>query len=186
MATIVRAMKAFGDPRGDTRSHFDLNDAVRNTLVVADSEIRYVADVVLELGELPPVWGNVGDVNQVVLNLVVNAAHAVGEAVTLGRVRGTITLRTQCDGDDVVLHVQDTGIGIPPEIAERVFEQFFTTKSVGRGTGQGLAVAYSLIHERHAGSITFTSEPGVGTTFTVRLPRRGSNQLSSQAEELAA
>jgi PAS domain S-box-containing protein len=186
MATIVRAMKAFGDPRGDTRSQFDLNDAVRNTLVVADSEIRYVADVELELGELPPVWGNVGDVNQVVLNLVVNAAHAVGEAVTLGRARGTITLRTECDGDDVVLHVQDTGIGIPPEIADRVFEQVFTTQSVGRGTGQGLAVAYSLIHERHAGSITFTSEPGVGTTFTVRLPRCGSNQLSSQTDELAA
>jgi signal transduction histidine kinase len=140
----------------------------------------------VELGDLPLVWCNLGDVNQVVLNLVVNAAHAVGEAVTLGRERGTITLRTRCDGEDIVLQVQDTGIGIPPEIAERVFEQFFTTRGVGRGTGQGLSVAYSLVHDRHAGSIAFTSEPGVGTTFTVRLPRRGSEPAPSRAEALAA
>jgi signal transduction histidine kinase len=186
MATIVRAMKAFGDPRGDTNAWFDLNEAVRNTLVVAESEIRYVANVVEDLGDLPPMWGNVGDLNQVVLNLVVNAAHAVGDAAAPGRERGTITVRTLCEGEDTVLQIQDTGIGIPPEIAERVFEQFFTNRGVGRGAGQGLAVAYSLVHDRHDGSITFTSEPGVGTTFTVRLPRRGPVQAASQIEELAA
>jgi PAS domain S-box-containing protein len=186
MATIIRAMKAFGDPRSDTKALSDLNEAVRNTLVVADSEIRYVADVVLELGILPLVWCNLGDINQVVLNLVVNAAHAVGEAGALGRPRGTITVRTLCEEDNIVLQVQDTGSGIAPEIAERVFEQFFTTKGVGRGTGQGLAVAYSLIHDRHDGNITFISEPGVGSTFSVRLPRHVSDQAFSSTQELSA
>ena len=177
MATIVRAMKAFGDPHSDTKALSDLNEAVRTTLVVAESEIKYVADVVLDLGILPLVWCNVSDINQVVLNLVVNAAQAIGD--TTGE-RGTISVRTFCEGEDIILQVQDTGVGIAPEIAERVFEQFFTTRGVGRGTGQGLAVAYKVVHDRHSGSITFTSEPGVGTIFSVRLPQRESDRLSSQ------
>jgi PAS domain S-box-containing protein len=170
VATIVRAMKAFGHPSEQSKAPADLNEAIRNTLVVATSEIKYVADVVTDLGELPPVWCNLGDINQVVLNLVVNAAQAMRETVAAGGRRGTLTVRTRRDGDDVVLEVQDTGAGIPAEIAERVFEPFFTTKEVGKGTGQGLALAYSLVHDRHDGGLTFTSEPGVGTTFTVRLP----------------
>jgi PAS domain S-box-containing protein len=170
VSTIVRAMKAFGHPSGDSKSLSDLNEAIRSTLVVAGSEIKYVADVVTELGDLPPVWCNLGDINQVVLNLVVNAAHAVGEAMRKGRGRGTITVRTRCEGDEVVVEVADTGTGIPPDIADRVFEQFFTTKEVGTGTGQGLALAYALVHDRHGGTIGFTSDPGGGTTFTIRLP----------------
>jgi signal transduction histidine kinase len=164
-------MKAFAHPGGEQKDLADLNEAIRNTLIMANSEIKLVADVELALGALPPVWCNLGDINQAVLNLVVNAAHAIGEAVATGRGRGTITVRTRADEGVIVVEIQDTGNGIPPEIADRVFEHFFTTKPVGVGTGQGLALAYTLIHDRHEGTIAFTSEPGVGTTFTVRLPQ---------------
>ncbi|GAA3927191.1 serine/threonine protein kinase [Amorphoplanes auranticolor] len=180
VSKIVRAMKAFAHPGGDQKSLADVNEAIRTTLTIANSEIKLVADVVLDLDDLPPVWCNVGDINQAVLNLVVNAAHAIGEAGATGRGRGTLTVRTRAEEGVIVIEVEDTGNGIPPEIADRVFEHFFTTKPVGVGTGQGLALAYTLIHDRHAGTITFTSEPGIGTTFTIRLPQpAGSNQPSS-------
>jgi len=178
VATIVRAMKAFGHS-GEGKAAADLNEAVRSTLVVASSEIKRVADVVTDLGELPPLWCNIGDINQAILNVVVNAAHAIGEAATQGRGRGTITVRTRCEEDHVVLEVQDTGAGIPREVAGRIFEQFFTTKDVGVGTGQGLALTHTLIHTRHNGTITFDSEPGVGTTFTIRLPYRADSADNS-------
>jgi PAS domain S-box-containing protein len=180
VATIVRAMKAFGHPSGEEKAPADLNEAVRNSLIVANNEIKYVADVVTDLGDLPPVWCHLGDINQVVLNLVVNAAHAVGEQHVEGRL-GTITVRTAVEADHVLIEVADTGIGIPPGIAERIFEPFFTTKDVGKGTGQGLTLAYALIRDRHNGTITFQSEPGAGTTFTVRLPI-----LAPAARETAA
>ncbi|HET9658594.1 MAG TPA: ATP-binding protein [Kineosporiaceae bacterium] len=170
VATIVRAMKASAYPSGEQRAQIDLNELVRNTLIVANSEFKYVADVQEELAEIPPIWCFPGDLHQVVLNLVVNAAQAVTEAVSGGAPRGTITVRTWRDGEEVVLEIADTGVGIPPQIAGRVFEQFFTTKPVGVGTGQGLSLAYYLVHDRHHGTIGFTSEPGTGTTFTVRLP----------------
>jgi PAS domain S-box-containing protein len=170
IATIVRAMKAFGHPSGEQKAPADLNQAVRDTLIVANNAFKYVADVVTELGELPPVWCHLGDINQVLLNLIVNASHAISAAVDSNGGRGTITVRTSCDGAEVAIEVADTGVGIPPEIAERIFEPFFTTKEVGEGTGQGLSLAYSLVHDRHGGSIGFRTEPGRGTTFTVRLP----------------
>jgi PAS domain S-box-containing protein len=173
VAVIVRAMKAFGHPGGEEKALCDLNEAVRNTLIVTNSEIKAHADVVLELGELPPALCNISDINQVILNLVVNAAHAIEEAIKDGRPRGTITVRTHTDGPDIVLEVQDTGSGMPPEVAERVFEQFFTTKAVGSGTGQGLAIAYAIVTDRHGGTISLESELGVGTTFTIRLPQQG-------------
>jgi signal transduction histidine kinase len=171
VVTIVRAMKAFGHPGGEAKNWADLNEAVRNTLVVAANEIRPSADVVTEFGALPPVWCNLGDINQVVLNLVINAAQAMGEKVAAGGPRGTLTVRTRAGDSAVVIEVGDTGVGIPAEIADRVFDQFFTTKEVGVGTGQGLALAHTLVHDRHGGTLTFTSTPGVGTVFTVRLPR---------------
>jgi signal transduction histidine kinase len=170
VATIVGAMKVFGHPSTDKMAAADINEAVRNTLIIADSQIKHVADVELELGELPAVICNLGDINQAILNLVVNASHAMGERYVSTNERGVLTIRTCAQGDEVLLEVQDTGGGIPRDIAERVFEPFFTTKGVGVGTGQGLALTYSLIHDRHSGSITFVSEPGVGTTFTIRLP----------------
>jgi PAS domain S-box-containing protein len=173
VAEIVRAMKAFGHPGNDAKSPTDLNGAVRNTLVVASNTVKHVADVAVELGDLPPVWCHAGDINQVLVNLVVNAAHAIADEVGTSSRRGVITIRTFIDGEDAVLQVADTGTGIPRDIAGRVFEPFFTTKEVGRGTGQGLALAYTLVTVRHAGSISFLSEDGVGTTFTVRLPVDG-------------
>jgi PAS domain S-box-containing protein len=167
VANIVRAMKAFGHPGNDEKAFADLNEAIGHTLIVANNEIKYVADVEKDLGDLPMVECHLGDFNQVVLNLVVNAAHAIGSA---DRGRGTIKVATRTEGAFAVIEVSDTGTGVPPEIADKIFEPFFTTKEVGTGTGQGLALVRTLVTDRHGGTIDFTSESGVGTTFTVRLP----------------
>jgi signal transduction histidine kinase len=135
--------------------------------VVANNELKYVADVVTDLADLPLVSCHIGDINQVVLNLVVNAAHAIGSA---DRGRGTVRVSTRLEGAEAVIEVADTGTGVPPEIADKLFDPFFTTKDVGSGTGQGLALARTLVTDRHNGTIDFTSEPGAGTVFTVRLP----------------
>ena len=116
---------------------------------------------------------HVGDLNQVFLNLVVNAAHAITDVVGASGAFGRIDLRAWRDGDHVVITIADTGSGIPEGIRDRIFEPFFTTKEVGRGTGQGLAIARSIVVDRHHGSLTFTSEVGRGTTFTIRLPIEG-------------
>jgi PAS domain S-box-containing protein len=169
VATIVRAMKSFGHPGNDEKTDVDLNEAITSTLVVAANEVKYVAEVETELGELPFVRCHRGDINQVVLNLVINAAHAIA-ACSGERGRGTITVRTRAEAGWAVIEVSDTGTGIDPAIADKVYDQFFTTKEVGSGTGQGLALAHSLVVDRHGGTIDFTSEVGVGTTFAVQLP----------------
>ncbi|HST84404.1 MAG TPA: ATP-binding protein [Kineosporiaceae bacterium] len=177
--TIVRAMKAFGHPGGEHKAPADINEAVANTVVVAGSEIKHVADVELLLAEdLPPTWCMLGDINQVLLILIVNAAQAIGEAHAGTSDRGLITIRSSSDGEFLTIDVQDTGIGIAPEITDRVFDQFFTTKPVGQGTGQGLSLAHTLIYDRHGGTITFATVAGAGTTFTVRIPHRTTNATS--------
>jgi signal transduction histidine kinase len=170
VGTIVAAMREFAHPTTIDKAPVDLNRAVRNTLVVAASEYKYVADVHTELPELPEVVCNLGELNQVILNLVVNAAHAIADHVGETGERGEIRITSRCDGDDVVVSVADTGGGIPAAIADRVFDPFFTTKDVGRGTGQGLAISRTLVVERHGGTLTFDTELGRGTTFHVRLP----------------
>ena len=112
---------------------------------------------------------NVSDLNQVFLNLLVNAAHAIGDVVEPGE-KGLITVRTALEGDRVLIGISDTGSGIPENIRANIFDPFFTTKEVGRGTGQGLAIARSVVVEKHKGSLTFESEVGKGTTFYIRLP----------------
>jgi PAS domain S-box-containing protein len=189
VANIVRAMKAFGHPSGEEMAPADLNQAIGNTLIVANNEIKYVADVRTDFGELPPVSCHLSDINQVVLNLVVNAAHAVA-AVAGERGRGEIRVATRLEDDPgteggfphAVIEVTDSGIGIPAGIAEKVFEPFFTTKEVGTGTGQGLSLVRSLVVDRHRGSVDFSSEPGVGTTFTVRLPVAGAAASAPMVE----
>ena len=184
VADIVRAMKAFGHPGTDKKARADLNQAIGHTLMVANNEIKLVADVETELGALPLVYCHISDINQVVLNLVVNAAHAIGSA---DRGRGTLRIVTRLDGAFAVIEVTDTGVGVPPEIADMLFDPFFTTKDVGVGTGQGLALVRNLVTDRHAGTITFTSEVGTGTTFTVRLPVDGNDKSLRQApDELPA
>jgi PAS domain S-box-containing protein len=174
VATIVRAMKEFAHPSTVEKTATDLNAAVENTLVVAANELRYVADVETDLGELPPVVCHADDVNQVLLNLVVNAAHAVGDVVGDSGERGRIRVSTRRDGEDAVIEVSDTGAGIAPEHVERIFDPFFTTKPVGKGTGQGLAITRRIVVERHGGSVSVESDLGLGAMFTIRLPMNAS------------
>lgn len=168
VTAIVKAMKAFAHPGTEDRAPADLNEALSNTLVVARNEYKYVADVDRQLQSLPPVVCSVGELNQVFLNLVVNAAHAISDAVK-DRERGTITVRSRTEGASVAIEIEDTGVGIPAELRERVFDPFFTTKPVGKGTGQGLTLARSIV-TKHGGTLTFDSIPGRGTKFVIRLP----------------
>jgi signal transduction histidine kinase len=177
---IIRSMKTFAHNDQHMRDS-DLNQAILSTLTIAHHEYKYVADVDTDLGELPPVFCHAGEVNQVVLNLLVNAAHAITDTQGDGGARGRIGVRTSVDGDDVVIAISDTGGGIPDDIQSRIFEPFFTTKGADRGTGQGLAIARTVVAEKHGGTLTFTTERGKGTTFFIRLPIRG-----KQAEPVAA
>lgn len=185
ITTIVRSMKDFAHRSDQVMQAADLNRALESTLVIARTEYKYVADLRLELGALPPVVCLVGEVNQVILNLLVNAAHAIGEVVDGTANKGTITVRTRQDGEDVVMEVSDTGVGIPPALASRIFEPFFTTKPVGKGTGQGLALARTVIEQKHGGRLTFESNPGEGTTFFVRLPTAGKPPKSVSSSKAA-
>jgi two-component system, NtrC family, sensor kinase len=167
VATLVRAMKEFGAPDQREQTYVDLNRAIETTLTIAGSEYRHVARVVTELGELPQVrcFGN--EINQVFLNLIVNAAHAIADAHR-GEA-GEIRIRTWREPGALAIRVTDNGVGIPHEIRDRIFDLFFTTKEVGRGTGQGLAMVQSIL-TRHGATLTVDSEVGVGTSFEIRMP----------------
>ncbi len=169
---IVRSMKEFSHPGSSDKGAVNLNEAIRSTLAVSRNEWKYVADVVTEFDErLPDVMCLISDVNQVLLNLIVNAAHAIGERLGPEPTeKGIITVRTRVKGDSVEVCIADTGTGIAPAILNRIFDPFFTTKEVGRGTGQGLAIAHSIITDRHGGSIRVESEVGRGTEFILALP----------------
>jgi signal transduction histidine kinase len=174
VATIVRSMKEFAHPDAVEMAPVDLNRAIESTLVIARNEYKYVADVHTCFAALPPVRCHAGDINQAVLNIVVNAAHAIGDVVAGTPARGRISVATALDGDEtVVVTIADTGGGIPEEIRDRVFDPFFTTKEVGRGTGQGLAIARAIVVDRHRGELTLQSEAGRGTTCFIRLPLHG-------------
>jgi signal transduction histidine kinase len=151
----------------------DLNHLVRNTTVISRSSWKYVAELTTELDpSMPPVPLAVGDFNQMLLNLIVNAAQAVEDAQRRqGRPPpGRIRIVTSHDADRVVLRIHDDGCGIPEGIRQRIYDPFFTTKEVGRGSGQGLTIARSVVVERHKGTIDCESVVGVGTTFTITLP----------------
>jgi PAS domain S-box-containing protein len=172
VAKIVRAMKEFSHPGSAEKVPVDLNHAIETTLTVARNEWKYVAETVTELSpDLPPVPCLPGEFNQVVLNLIVNAAHAIGDVVKDEEgAKGTIRIVTRLAGPWAEIAISDTGGGIPEEIRHRIFEPFFTTKEVGKGTGQGLAIARSTIVKKHGGELFFESAVGKGTTFTIRLP----------------
>jgi len=148
----------------------DLNRAIENTLTVAQNEYRYVAHLRTDFGPLPPVRCHIGEVTQAILNLVVNAAHAIAEVAKETAQKGRITVRTRLEGDDVIVSISDTGCGIPEPIQGRVFEPFFTTKASGKGAGQGLAVARAIVAGKHGGKLWFESVVGQGTTFFMRVP----------------
>jgi len=170
VGTIVRSMKVFAHPDKDKMAPVDLNHAITSTLTIARNEYRYVASLDTELGALPPVTCYAGEINQVILNIVINAAQAIGEIHAQTGTRGKITVTTTTVGDRAVISIKDTGGGIPETVRGRVFDPFFTTKDVGKGTGQGLAIARSVIVDRHHGDLTFETTTGVGTTFHIRLP----------------
>lgn len=169
---IVRAMKDFSHPGSQEKASADLNRAIESTVTVTRAEWKYVADLKLNLDpNLPPVICFLGDFNQAVLNLIVNAAHAIGDVVKeKPETKGLITVSSRQDGDMVEVRISDTGYGIPEQIRPRIFDPFFTTKAVGKGTGQGLAVVYCSIVKRHGGTVAFETELGKGTTFIIRLP----------------
>lgn len=172
VAKIVRSMKEFSHPGGEKMQAVDLNRAIESTLTVSRNEWKYVAEAVVDLDRnLPLVTCMPGDINQVILNLIVNAAHAIADRPSSEAAeKGQITVRTLRDGDWAEIRIQDNGTGIPAEIRSRVYDPFFTTKAVGRGTGQGLAIAHSIVNDRHHGTIGFETEEGKGTTFIIRLP----------------
>lgn len=173
VGSIVRSVKQFAYPDRAEMALADVNLAIRSTVAVAVSEYKEVADVLTELGEVPAVLCHIGEINQVVLNLIINAAHAIGDVVRGSTARGRITIRTSVDADHAVIEVADTGSGIPEDIRSHIFDAFFTTKEVGRGTGQGLAIARSVVVEKHGGRLTFETVLGAGTSFYIRLPIAG-------------
>ena len=181
VAAIVRSMKEFAHPDRKEMAQSDLNQAIQSTLVIASNEYKYVADVDTSLGELPLVNCYAGEINQVVLNLIVNAAHAIGDVVKGTDQKGRIRVATRVLDDQVEIAIGDTGKGIPVEVRSRIFDPFFTTKEVGKGTGQGLAIARSVIVEKHGGTLHFETEVGKGTTFYIRLPVNGPASASAAA-----
>jgi len=172
VSKIVCALKSFSHAGSDRPAPVDLNQALLDTLVVAANEYKYVADVATDLGELDPVTCHVGDLNQVFLNLLVNAAHAIADAQADGE-RGRILVRSRMADGWVTVSISDSGTGIPEDVQTRIFDPFFTTKEVGRGTGQGLSISRNLVVDKHGGALTFDTRPGEGTTFHVRLPVKG-------------
>jgi two-component system, NtrC family, sensor kinase len=170
IAAIVGAMKQFAQPDQGEKAPADLNRALLATLTVAHDRYQAVAEVETELGQLPQVSCHVGELNQAFLALVTNAADAIGEVVGGSGTKGRIRVRTRARPGAVEIEVEDTGCGIPAGIRERVFDPFFTTKDIGRGSGQGLSVARSVVVDGHQGSLTFESEVGRGTTFRITLP----------------
>ncbi len=171
IAEIVRSMKHFSHADQAEKSAVDLNASIRSTLVIARSEYKDVADLETEFGEIPQITCHGGQINQVVLNLVVNSAHAIADLVKKNGGRGKIQVKTVAEPEHVLICITDTGGGIPEAIRARIFDPFFTTKEVGRGTGQGLSIARNVIVKGHGGQLDFDTEIGAGTTFNVRLPR---------------
>ena len=171
VARIVRAMKEFSHPGPIDKMPIDLNRAIESTIVVSRSEWKYVTEVTTDLDpDLPPVPCVAGEFNQVILNLIVNAAHAIADVVGDSGRKGVIHISTRQSGPVAEIRVSDTGCGIPESIRSKIFDPFFTTKPVGQGTGQGLSIAHSVIVKKHGGSLKVESEPGRGSTFIIQLP----------------
>jgi signal transduction histidine kinase len=184
---IVRAMKEFSHQGREAKLGVDLNNAVRSTIMISRNRWKYVADLETDLDpDLPTLHCVSAEINQVLLNLIVNAADAVADkASDDGDNKGRIIVRTRGVDDCIIVEVADTGCGIPPEIRSRIFDPFFTTKDVGKGTGQGLAICYNIIVNKQHGAIEVDSEPGLGTTFRVKLPITSNAPQASSIEAVA-
>jgi len=173
---IVKAMKDFSHiGQGEEQQAADINDAIETTMTISRNEWKYVAEIELNLEEnLPLVRCFIGDIKQVILNLIVNAAHSIEDRVKKEEIeKGKITITTSSEAEQVMISIADTGLGIPQKIQGKVFDHFFTTKGVGKGTGQGLSMAYATVVEKHKGEIYFKTKEGEGTTFFIKLPVKG-------------
>jgi signal transduction histidine kinase len=178
ISKIVRSMKFFAHPGDAAKAPLDLNEAIESTIIISRNAWKYVAEVDTDFDPaMPPVPGQRGEINQVILNLITNAAHAIAEKDGRGaKQKGRIGIATRYRDGWAEIRIRDTGPGIPDAIRHRVYDLFFTTKEEGVGSGQGLAIAHSVIVEKHGGVLTFESTPGEGTTFIIRLPVEGEAQ----------
>jgi len=169
---IVRAMKEFSHPGVEQKTAIDINKAIESTITVARNEWKYVAEMKTEFDtSLPPVPCLPSEFNQAILNMIINATHAIDDIPGDGNgTKGTITVQTRRDDTWVEISIADTGTGIPEAARSKIFDHFFTTKEVGKGTGQGLSIAHGVIVDKHGGTINFESETNKGTTFFIRLP----------------
>ncbi len=168
---IVQAMKRFSHPGAESKQMADINMALDNTVTVCKNEWKYNSEVVFDLqADLPLIPCFINDLNQAFLNIVVNAAHSITSKMKESSEKGKITIRTSFVHPWIVIEIEDTGEGIPDEILPKIFDPFFTTKEVGLGTGQGLTLCYSVITEKHGGTIEFSSKLGIGTKCTIKLP----------------
>lgn len=187
VSRIVKAMKEFSHPGQEDKTSLDINNSLESATAVSTNEWKYVADLELDLDtSIPLVCGFPGELNQVFLNIIVNAAHAISDANDGGASgKGTITISTRSDDESVTVSIGDSGTGIPEDIRQRIFDPFFTTKEVGKGTGQGLSIAHSVVVQKHGGAITCESTLGQGTTFTITLPIDGGDNSPEVSPELA-
>lgn len=191
VANIVRAMKEFAHPGVSAMTLTDLSKSIANTVMVARNEWKYVADLETEFDpSLPEVPCLPGEINQVLLNMIVNASHAIANALGESpETKGKITIATKRVEDQAHISISDTGCGIDQKNVSKIFDPFFTTKAAGKGTGQGLAIAYAAVTEKHGGSIHVESEVGQGTTFTIKLPlnqKRTDDAAEDARTELAS
>ncbi|MBU0960872.1 MAG: ATP-binding protein [Proteobacteria bacterium] len=171
VTTIVQAMKEFSHPGSKEKAFYDLHKILETTITVASNEWKYCAEIVTHLDEnFPLVFCLANEIGQVFLNILINASHSIASKNRDSSEKGLITISTRHAPEYVEICIEDTGIGIPEDIRSRVFDPFFTTKSVGKGTGQGLAISHDVIENKHGGTLSFTSEAGKGTVFTIQLP----------------
>jgi signal transduction histidine kinase len=169
---IIGSLKSFSrTEQGSDFGIYNVNEGIESTLVIARNEIKYVADVRKDLGDVPPIRARSGEINQVILNLLVNAAQAIQEQKRPEK--GTIEIKTYASGEHVGIEIRDDGPGIPESLHMKIFDPFFTTKAPGKGTGLGLSISYDIIAVKHGGRLGVRSAPGAGTTFTIELPVNG-------------
>jgi signal transduction histidine kinase len=180
IAEIVNALKTFSRTNpGEEKKPFDLNAGSRTTLLIAGNVTKNNCIVEYTPTALPPIYANGGQINQVLLNVIVNAAHAIKEKFGTGK--GLIAIRTQVEEPCVCCYISDNGCGMPTDVIKRIFEPFFTTKDVGQGTGMGLSLAYDIIVNKHGGKLEVKSEPGAGTCFRICIPIRRKQEEGEQS-----
>jgi PAS domain S-box-containing protein len=171
---IVSSLKNFSRIDGNAKlDDFDLNAGIESTIVVAWNEIKYVSELRKNLGDIPHIMANGSELNQVILNILVNAAQAIGNPPREGK--GLIEISTRLEGGNVLLSIHDDGPGIPKDVLNKIFDPFFTTKEPGKGTGLGLSISYDIIVNKHGGTIWVESDSKAGTTFYISLPLAGPN-----------